>query len=141
MSEKDERRPGKSGAASESIASRHDSSRSPVEQATAKNPFRSLLTVINNTRTVSVQIPTEGLAPTRAQVVAEGSTKNNLNFVLTNYSATLYTLAQLFDVSNQLLRHSAGAAEQLVRSKLARGWALGGRTTSSTGRAARSQRA
>jgi len=37
-----------------------------------------------------------------------------------SYTATLYTLAVIADVSNQLLRHSEGAAEQLVRSSLSR---------------------
>jgi HK97 family phage major capsid protein len=96
-----------------------------VKQATAKNPLRSMLQVIEGTRTLSVQVPAEGLAPARSQVIVEGNTKTNISFVLTNYTATLYTLAQIFDVSNQLLRHSAGAAEALVRSKLARAWALG----------------
>ena len=96
-----------------------------IEQATARNPYRQIMSVINNVRTVTVNVPTEGLAPSRALVIAEGATKTNINFVLTNYTVTLYTLAQIFDVSNQLLRHSAGAAEQLVRSKLGRGWALG----------------
>lgn len=98
---------------------------SVIEQATAKNPYRSLMNVINNVRTVSINVPTEGLAPARMAVIAEGQTKTNISFVLTNYTVTLYTLAAIFDVSNQLLRHSAGAAEQLVRSKLGRAWALG----------------
>lgn len=98
---------------------------SVIEQATSKNPFRSMLQVISGVRSLTINVPAEGLAPARSQVVAEGQTKTNINFVLTNYSVTLYTLAQVFDVSNQLLRHSAGAAEQLVRSKLSRAWALG----------------
>lgn len=96
-----------------------------IQQATARNPYRQIMNVIQGVRTVTINVPTEGLAPARAVVVPEGNTKTNINFVLTNYTVTLYTLAQIFDVSNQLLRHSAGAAEQLVRSKLGRGWALG----------------
>jgi HK97 family phage major capsid protein len=96
-----------------------------IRQATARNPYRQILQVIEGVRTVTINVPTEGLAPVRAVVVPEGNTKTNLGFVLTNYTVTLYTLAQIFDVSNQLLRHSAGAAESLVRAKLGRGWALG----------------
>jgi HK97 family phage major capsid protein len=58
-------------------------------------------------------------------VSAFGATKQNVNVSLANYTATLYTLARIYDVGNQLLRHSAGAAEQLVRSQLARGIARG----------------
>ena len=93
--------------------------------ATAKNIYRQVMQVITGVRTLTIQVPTEGPVPTRAQVVAEGATKTNLGLSLANYTATLYTLAQIFDVSNQLLRHSTGAAEQLVRSRLSRGWALG----------------
>ena len=93
--------------------------------ATAKNIYRQVMQVIDGVRTLTIQVPTEGPQPLRAQIVAEGATKTNLGFGLSNYTVTLYTLAQIFDVSNQLLRHSTGAAEQLVRSRLSRGWALG----------------
>ena len=96
-----------------------------IQTATAKNPYRGLLQVVTGVRALSIQVPTEGPAPARAQVVSEGSTKTNLGLTVNNYTATFYTLAQIFDLSNQLIRHSSGAAEQLVRSRLARGFALG----------------
>jgi HK97 family phage major capsid protein len=96
-----------------------------IEQATARNPWRQELTVVRGVRGSSVQVPTEGLAPTRATIVSAGSTKTNANFTVASYTATLYTLAVIYDVGNQLLRQSEGAAEQLVRSRLTRQLALG----------------
>lgn len=96
-----------------------------IEQATASNPWRQELTVVRGIRGNSIEVPTEGLAPTRATVVAAGVTKTNANFTVASYTATLYTLAVIYDVGNQLLRQSEGAAEQLVRSRLARQLALG----------------
>lgn len=98
---------------------------SVIEQATARNIWRQELNVIRGIRGNSVEVPTEGLAPTRATVVAVGATKTNANFTVASYTATLYTLAVIYDVGNQLLRQSEGAAEDLVRSRLARQLALG----------------
>ena len=96
-----------------------------IEQATARNIWRQELTVVRGIRGNTVEVPTEGLKPSRATVVAWGATKTNLNFTVASYTATLYTIAGIYDVSNQLLRHSGGAAEDLVRSRLARALALG----------------
>ena len=96
-----------------------------IEQATARNIWRQELSVIRGVRGSAVDQPTEGLAPTRAIVVAAGATKPNANLTVNNYTATLYTLAVIYDVGNQLLRQSEGAAERLVRSTLARRLALG----------------
>lgn len=84
-----------------------------------------LFTVIDGVRGSQVDIPWEQTADTRAVIAAAGATKENSNFIVNNYTATLYTLARIFDVGNQLLRQSEGAAEKLVRSKLARAFALG----------------
>ena len=96
-----------------------------IEHATAQNPYRQLLNVISGVRGSAVDVPVEGLAPTRATVQAWGATKSNTDLTVSNYTATLYTLAHILDVSNQLLRHSEGAAEQLVRSTLSRKLAQG----------------
>jgi HK97 family phage major capsid protein len=84
-----------------------------------------LFTNITGVRGSAVDIPWEQAADSRAVIAAAGATKENSNFIVNNYTATLYTLARIFDVGNQLLRQSEGAAEQLVRSKLARAFALG----------------
>ena len=96
-----------------------------IEAATARNIWRQELNVVRGIRGIDVEVPTEGLAPSRASIAAWGATKENLSFTVASYTATLYTLAAIYDVANQLLRHSEGAAEDLVRSRLARALALG----------------
>jgi HK97 family phage major capsid protein len=95
------------------------------EQATAPRSVVDLATQVNGVRGSAVDIPWESDVIARAVIAAAGATKENSNFAVNNYTATLYTLARIFDVGNQLLRQSGGAAEQLVRSKLARAFALG----------------
>jgi HK97 family phage major capsid protein len=58
-------------------------------------------------------------------VQAYGATKQNIDFTVAKYTATMYTLAAIYDVGNQLLRNSRGAAEKLVRDRLSRAMALG----------------
>jgi len=82
------------------------------------NIYRSLMTFISGVTGDAVDVPFTNAA-SRAVVVARGETKPNTNLVIGNYTATLYTLAKIYDVANQLLRHSAGAAEQEVRQALA----------------------
>lgn len=94
-------------------------------QATAPRSVVDLFQVIEGVVGSGVDIPWEQEGISRAVIAAAGSTKENSNFLTNNYSATLYTLARIFDVGNQLLRRSQGAAERLVRSKLARAFALG----------------
>ena len=94
-------------------------------QAMPERSVVDLFTVINGVRGSAVDIPWEQSADSRAVIAAAGATKENSNFIVNNYTATLYTLARIFDVGNQLLRQSEGAAERLVRSKLARAFALG----------------
>lgn len=95
------------------------------EQATAPRSVVDLFTPINGVNGSAVDLPWEQETISRAVIASPGSTKENSDFITNNYTATLYTLARIFDVGNQLLRQSQGAAEQLVRSKLARAFALG----------------
>lgn len=94
-------------------------------QATAPRSVVDLFDVIEGLTGSSVDIPWESEVIARATITAAGVTKDNSNFIVNNYNASLYTLARIFDVGNQLLRQSAGAAERLVRSKLARAFGLG----------------
>lgn len=96
-----------------------------IEIATATNIYRNLLEVVDAGFVTGVDVPTEGLAPVRATVQAYGATKTNIDFTVAKYTATMYTLAAIYDVGNQLLRNSRGAAERLVRSRLSRAQALG----------------
>lgn len=73
----------------------------------------------------SVDIPFRQAATTRAAVVAWGSLKTNTDLTYLGYSATLYTMAVIHDVSKQMVRKSAGAAEADVLDQLARAFAEG----------------
>lgn len=96
-----------------------------IETATAEGAARQLFSVIDGVNNTTVPINYEGAAPTRAVIWTPGQLKENSNFTVSQYSATMYTLARIFDVGNALLRKSRGAAEKSVRSKLARAFALG----------------
>lgn len=96
-----------------------------VLQKTATNPYRNLLNVVNAGYVTGVDVPAESTLPARATTQAYGATKTNLNLTVGKYSATMYTLAAIYDVGNQLLRNSRGAAENLVRSRLTRAIGLG----------------
>ena len=95
------------------------------EQATARRSVVDLFDVVNGIRGSSVDVPYEQDTTARAVIALAGQTKENSDFITGAYNATLYTLARIFDVGNQLLRHSQGAAERNVRSRLARAFALG----------------
>jgi HK97 family phage major capsid protein len=88
------------------------------------NIYRRLMTVVTGITGDAVDVPFTNAA-SRATVVARGATKPNTNLVIGNYTATLYTLAKIYDVANQLLRHSAEAVEQEVRQALAESIAEG----------------
>jgi HK97 family phage major capsid protein len=96
-----------------------------VAIATAGNPYRQLLNVQNAGFVSGVDVPVEASNLTRAVVAGYGATKANENFTTSKYSATMYTIARIIDVGNQLLRNSKGAAENLVVSRLGRAFALG----------------
>jgi HK97 family phage major capsid protein len=96
-----------------------------IEIATATNPYRNLLTVVPAGFVTGVAIPNESGVITRAAIAAPGATKANTAFTTAQYTATMYTLARIYDVGNQLLRNSRGAAERLVRDAIARSFALG----------------
>lgn len=72
-----------------------------------------------------VDIPYRRSDASAAAVIAWGSVKTNVDIAYEGYTATLYTLAKIHDVSKQLLRKSAGAVEADVVDELARAFALG----------------
>jgi HK97 family phage major capsid protein len=95
------------------------------KQATAPNLVRSLVTVINGITGVGVDQPYRAQATTKALVIAPGSLKTNSDLAYLSYTATLYTLARIYDLSTRFVRTSAGAAERDVIDELARSFALG----------------
>lgn len=91
-----------------------------VEQIALVNPYRRLFNVTNGVTGAGVDIPYEVDAITAALVQgAYGSNKDVRDFGFTQATATLYTIAQIADIGNQLLRQSNGAAENAARRRLA----------------------
>jgi HK97 family phage major capsid protein len=87
-----------------------------------------LVTRVTGVRTPTIDIPFHDAAPAAAAVVAWGSQKPNVDMVWQGYTATLYTLATIRDLSKQLVKYSAGAAERDVRAELEHAFALGAQT-------------
>ena len=83
------------------------------------NPYRGVFDVSNGIVGAGVDIPYEITAVTAALVQgAYGSNKDIRDWSFNRATATLYTIAQIADVGNQLLRQSNGAAEQSARRRL-----------------------
>lgn len=96
-----------------------------IKPAAVQNIYRDLMTVVPGVTATTVDIPFRIGARARATVAAWGDTKENVGLVYNGYTATMYTLARIYDISNQFLRASRGAAEADVMAELAAGFALG----------------
>ncbi len=96
-----------------------------IVPASVDNIYRSLCTVVPGVTAAAVDIPFRLAARTAATVIAFGQTKENLDLVYNGYTATMYTLARIYDLGNQFLRQSRGAAEADVLSELAAAFAAG----------------
>jgi HK97 family phage major capsid protein len=91
-----------------------------VEQIALVNPYRRIFDVINGVQGAGVSVPYEVTAITAALVQgAYGSNKDIRDWSFGAATATLYTIAQIADVGNQLLRQSNGGAERSARRRLA----------------------
>jgi HK97 family phage major capsid protein len=91
-----------------------------VEQIALVNPYRRLFSVIDGVTGAGVDVPYEITAVTAALLQgAYGSNKDVRDFSFGRATATLYTIAQIADIGNQLLRQSNGAAERSARRRLA----------------------
>jgi HK97 family phage major capsid protein len=91
-----------------------------VAQLALTNVYRSVFAVNNGVVGAGVNIPYEVTAVTAALVQgAYGSNKDVRDFSFNSATATLYTIAQIADIGNQLLRQSNGAAERAARRRLA----------------------
>ena len=96
-----------------------------IVPAQVDNIYRGLCTVVPGVTAYAVDIPFRSAVRTAATVIAFGQTKENLDLVYNGYTATMYTLARIYDIGNQFLRQSRGAAEQDVLSELAAAFAQG----------------
>jgi HK97 family phage major capsid protein len=84
------------------------------------NPYRQEFDVIDGVSGSGVDIPYEITAVTAALLQgAYGSNKEVRDWQFAKATATLYTIAQIADVGNQLLRQSNGSAEKSARRRLA----------------------
>jgi HK97 family phage major capsid protein len=91
-----------------------------VTQLGLVNIYRGLFDVTNGVSGAGVNVPYEATAVTAALVQgAYGSNKDIRDFGFASATATLYTIAQIADIGNQLLRQSNGGAERAARRRLA----------------------
>ena len=91
-----------------------------VTQLSTSNPYRGMFEVVDGV-SGAVDIPYELTAITAALLQgAYGSNKDVRDFSFGQATATLYTIAQIADVGNQLLRQSNGAAERVARTRIAK---------------------
>jgi len=93
--------------------------------AAYEHPFRTLMNTVTGVSSFAVDMPTRAGGPARAAIAAFGATKENRNLSYLAYTATMYTMALIYDIGKQFLRQSAGAAEQDVLSELGHAFALG----------------
>jgi HK97 family phage major capsid protein len=78
-----------------------------VDQLALNNPYRELFDVVTGVRGAAVDIPYSITGITAALLQgAYGSNKDVRDFSFNQATATLYTIAQIADVGNQLLRQS-----------------------------------
>jgi HK97 family phage major capsid protein len=90
-----------------------------VEQVALANPYRRMFNVVNVQNGAGVDIPYEITAVTAAILQgAYGSNKDVRDWQFAKATATLYEIAQIADIGNQLLRQSNGAAEAAARRRL-----------------------
>ena len=91
-----------------------------VEALSLSNPYRGVFEVVDGVTGSGVDIPYEITAITSALLQgAYGSNKDVRDFSFNVATATLYQIAQIADIGNQLLRQSNGAAERSARRRLA----------------------
>lgn len=102
-----------------------------IEIAKGGDIYRNLMDVTDGVRGYGVDQPYEldDSSLQRAQgqggeATSYGSNKDTRDFTTGNATATLFPIARIIDVGNQLVRYSEGAAEKNVRSRLGRALAL-----------------
>lgn len=84
-----------------------------------------LFTIRNGVSVRGVDQPFRTGTPARAQFQDWGATKENVNEAYGSYTATLGTIARIYDIGKQYLRFSGGSAEADVMDELAKAFALG----------------
>lgn len=96
-----------------------------IVPAMAESPYRRLMTVVSGVTTSAVDMPFRSARRAAATVIPFGDVKTNADLTYNGYTATLYTLAKIHDISAQFARQSRGAAERDVMGELAAAFAQG----------------
>jgi HK97 family phage major capsid protein len=98
-----------------------------IRPAMFTSAVSQITTSINGVTSNGVDIPFRHYdqVTSRATVAAFGDTKENVDLAYLGYTATMYTLARIYDIGKQFARQSQGAAEQDVMQELADGFARG----------------
>jgi HK97 family phage major capsid protein len=96
-----------------------------VKPKVAQAVYENLVTVRTGINVRGVDQPYRTGAPTRMTFSNWGTTKENVDEAYGSYTATLGTMARIYDVGKQYLRFSAGMAEQDVIDELAKARILG----------------
>lgn len=96
-----------------------------IKPAAVRNIYRELMTVVPGVTAPAIDLPVRLAARTAAAIAAFGATKENVDLVYNGYTVTMYTLARIYDIGNQFLRQSRGAAETDVMQELAAAFAQG----------------
>lgn len=92
---------------------------------TVDNIYRRLMTVVNNVATFQIDMPYRDAARAAAVIAPWGNTIENKDLAYQAYTATVYTLARVYDLGAQFVQFSRGAAEQDVMTELAAAFAQG----------------
>ncbi len=87
--------------------------------------YQDLLTVRSGINVRGVDMPYRTGAPARMQFQDWGVTKENVDEAYGSYTATLGTMARIYDIGKQYARFSAGSAEQDVMDELGKAAILG----------------
>lgn len=96
-----------------------------IAPAAHNNIYEGLCTVVPGVLSAAVDMPFRSGVRSRALIAAFGATKENRDLAYNGYTATMYTLAAIYDLGNQFLRQSRGAAENDVMSELAAAFSTG----------------
>ena len=89
------------------------------------NIYMRLCNVVSGVRGSGVDQPFRQAAPLKAVIAPWGDQKEKRDLDYNNYTATLYTIAAIYDIGKQFLRQSEGAAQQDVLGELGSAFALG----------------
>lgn len=96
-----------------------------VKPNTQQAVYQNLVTVRSGVNVRGVDQPYRTGAPSRMVFANWGATKENVNEAYGTYTATLGTMARIYDISKQYARFSAGSAEQDVIDELGKAAILG----------------